>query len=112
MSDETDLRSDPLFGGLTRPATIMGLPIEAAVIIAGGSTVLFLMGFIFDVPFFWKAFPLGLGLVLYSIARLLCAKDPRAFRYLGLSLETKAMHRTRQRWGCGSYSPLLCRKRS
>jgi len=108
---DLELRSDPLFGGLTRPATILGLPIEALIIIAGGGTVLFLIGFIFDVAFFWKAFPLGLGIVLYAIARLVCLRDPRAFRYLALALETKAMHRTRQRWGCGSYSPLLCRKR-
>ncbi len=27
--DERGLRADPLFGGLTRPATIFGLPIEA-----------------------------------------------------------------------------------
>lgn len=105
------MNSDPLFGGLTRPATIMGLPIEAAVAIGGGSTILFLLGFIFDVDFFWKLFALGIGVVLYAIARLICAKDPRAFRYLKLALETRAMHRTREQWGCGSYSPLNCRKR-
>jgi type IV secretory pathway VirB3-like protein len=49
--------------------------------------------------------------VLYGIARLICAKDPRAFRYLGLQLNTKAMHRTRGYWRAGSYSPLPHRKR-
>lgn len=109
---ESDLRSDPLFGGLTRPATLLGLPIETLIVIAGSSVVTFLLFFMFDASLFWRLFALGIGVVGYAIARLICFKDPRAFRYLGLALDTKGMHRTRQRWGCGSYSPSPCRKRS
>jgi type IV secretion system protein VirB3 len=110
-NQESDLRSDPLFGGLTRPATILGVPIEAAVLIGGGATVGFLMTMMFGASIFWKLMALGFGAVLYGIARLICAKDPRSFRYVGLALETKAMHRSRKFWGCGSYSPLIRRKR-
>lgn len=112
MADESHLQSDPLFGGLTRPATLLGLPIEILVGISGTSTIAFLMCFMFDAAVFWRLFCLGLGGVGYAVARLVCARDPRAFRYLFLSLDTKALHRSRQQWGCGSYSPMPFRKRN
>lgn len=33
MAEVPGIRSDPLFGGLTRPPTFMGLPIEAMIAI-------------------------------------------------------------------------------
>ncbi|MBS0174300.1 MAG: VirB3 family type IV secretion system protein [Nitrospira sp.] len=111
MSEPSNLKSDPLFGGLTRPATLMGLPIEILVIISGTSVIAFLICFMFDADVFWKLFCLGLGGVAYAIARLICVRDPRAFRYLALALDTKALHRSRPKWGCGSYSPMPFRKR-
>jgi type IV secretory pathway VirB3-like protein len=52
-----------------------------------------------------------MGVVFYGIARLMCANDPRAFRYLALQLNTKAMHRDRAYWKSGTYSPMPCRRR-
>ena len=106
-----NLRSDPLFGGLARPAVLLGLPITALVFILAGSAVAYLMANMLQTDVMWKIGALGVGVVLYGIARLVCAKDPRAFRYLGLQLNTKAMHRTRGYWRAGSYSPTPHRKR-
>jgi type IV secretion system protein VirB3 len=107
----TDLRSDPLFGGLTRPATVLGLPIEALIGIVGSSAVGFLVANMFRADVTWKVGALGMGVVFYGLARLLCARDPRAFRYLSLQLTTKAVHRQRAYWRSGSYAPLRARKR-
>jgi type IV secretion system protein VirB3 len=107
----SDLRSDPLFGGLTRPATLLGLPIEALTFIMAGSTLGFLFAGLVRASVAWKIGALGMGVVFYGLARLLCAKDPRAFRYVHLQLETKAMHRTRRYWHSGSYSPMPSRHR-
>lgn len=108
---QSGVRSDPLFGGLTRPPTFLGLPVEVLLGIAGVSTVVFLVASIFDGGIGWKVGPLGLGVVMYAIARLMCARDPRAFRYLFLRSVTKNLHRNRSYWGTGSYSPLPNRKR-
>lgn len=105
------LRSDPLFGGLARPPVLLGLPIQALIFILAGSTMAFLIANMLQASVIWKIGALGTGIVLYGIARLICAKDPRAFRYLALQLNTKAMHRTRGYWKSGSYSPLPHRKR-
>lgn len=105
------VRSDPLFGGLTRPPTFLGLPVEVLLAIAGAATLTFLIASLFDGGIGWKVGPLGFGVVLYAIARLMCAKDPRAFRYLYLRSLTKNLHRNRAYWGTGSYSPLPHRKR-
>lgn len=112
MQDESGIRSDPLFGGLTRPPTFLGLPIEALVAIAGVSAVSFLVAAMLDAGVAWKIFPLGFGVVMYSVARIVCANDPRTFRYLLLRARTKGLHRSRTHWKSGSYSPLPHRKRT
>lgn len=105
------VNSDPLFGGLTRPPTFLGLPVEVLLAIVGLATITFLVASLFDGGIGWKVGPLGFGAVLYAIARLMCARDPRAFRYLYLRSLTKNLHRNRKYWGSGSYSPLPQRKR-
>ena len=105
------LRSDPLFGGLTRPATLFGLPVDALIFIVGSSAVSFLVANLVQLDITWKIAALGMGIVLYGLARLVCARDPRAFRYLALQLATKATHRDRAYWRSGSYSALPSRSR-
>jgi type IV secretion system protein VirB3 len=105
------LRSDPLFGGLTRPASLLGLPIDVLTIILAGSTMTFLMANLVHANVSWKVGALGMGCVFYGIARLVCARDPRAFRYMGLQLNTKGKHRTRHYWNSGSYGPMSVRRR-
>lgn len=109
--EQSGVRTDPLFGGLTRPPTFLGLPVEVLLAIVGAATVIFLVASLFDGGVAWKIGPLGLGVVMYGIARLMCAHDPRAFRYLFLRSLTKNLHRNREYWGTGSYSPLPNRKR-
>jgi|GEM_PF-6859498 type IV secretion system protein VirB3 len=104
------LRNDPLFGGLTRPATMLGLPIEALIGIFMLSVVAFLISGQISSEIFYKISALGMGAVFYGLARLICARDARAFRYMGLQLQTKGLHRTRARWGCGSYAPVRFRR--
>ncbi len=106
-----DLKGDSLFGGLTRPATVLGLPIEALLLILGSTAVVFLVSAMMHASLAVRLEIIGMGLVLYGIARLICVKDPRAFRYWGLMLATKGRHRTRKHWKSGSYSPVPHRKR-
>lgn len=105
------MRSDPLFGGLTRPATLFGLPTDALIFIIGSSAVGFLLANLLRLDVTWKIAALGMGIVLYGLARLICARDPRAFRYLALQLSTKATHRDRAYWRSGSYAALPSRIR-
>jgi type IV secretion system protein VirB3 len=107
----TGLRSDPLFGGLTRPATMLGLPIEVLLAIFMAGVLSFLIVGTISDDIMWKIMSLGLGGVLYLLARLICARDARAFRYLALQLRTKGLHRTRSYWRSGSYSPVRHRRR-
>ena len=84
---------------------------QALLLITAGSASAYLIANMLQTAVAWRIGALGLGVVLYGIARLICAKDPRAFRYLALQLHTKAMHRTRSYWQAGSYSPVPHRKR-
>jgi type IV secretion system protein VirB3 len=105
------LQSDPLFGGLTRPAMMLGLPIEALLAIFMAAVLGFLGVGMVNEDIAWKIVALGFGGVLYLLARLICARDARAFRYLALQLRTKGLHRSRGYWRSGSYAPLPARRR-
>ena len=97
------MNRDPLFAGLTRPSTLFGIPSDAFGYLLMVQILVFMGTRNFLVLL---AFP-----VLYAIARLLCAKDPRAFRYLTLWSRTKGRGRNRALWGSSSYSPVEFRKR-
>lgn len=79
--------------------------------IMGVSVVTYLVASIVDTGIALKLFPLGMGIVMYGIARLICANDPRAFRYMMLRAKTKMLHRSRKFWHSGSYSPVAHRRR-
>ena len=85
---------------------MLGLPIEALLGIFMLSVVAFLVSGLMSKDIFYKVAALGMGAVFYGLARLMCARDARAFRYIALQLRTKGLHRTRARWGCGSYAPV------
>lgn len=106
-----DRKGDSLFGGLTRPATVLGLPIEALLLILGSTAIAFLIASMLQASLVVRLSVMGIGVVLYGVARLICVKDPRSFRYWGLMLATKGTHRTRKHWKSGSYSPVPHRKR-
>ncbi|MEM6584560.1 MAG: VirB3 family type IV secretion system protein [Pseudomonadota bacterium] len=96
---EEDFIVDPLFLAVTRPAMMMGVPIEAMVLILGTfSVTLTSLGN----PIYAGA----VGLVMYGIARLVTRHDVNAFRLLFLWGRTKMANRNRRLWGGSSYSPL------
>lgn len=94
--------TDTLFVGLTRPATVMGIPYMAFVtelifvcitFIAGDSLVYLLLA----LPFHG---------VLYAIS----ATDPAALGAVPLWLRTIGRCRTSRFWGAASFSPLPTKK--
>ncbi len=96
---EDDFTVDPLFLAVTRPALMMGVPIEAAVLIVGTMSVTLS---VFGNPIYAGA----VGVVLYALARLITRHDINAFRLFFLWGRTKLANRNRSVWGGSSYSPL------
>ncbi|MEN5229721.1 type IV secretion system protein VirB3 [Brevundimonas naejangsanensis] len=94
---------EPLFLACTRPAMVLGVPMEAMgvnVIISG---VIFLVG----------------GSLLYLLAapamhlvfRAICKADHNAFRLLFVYVDTKGRARNGALWGGSSTSPLPVARR-
>ncbi len=94
---------DPLFAGMTRPSLLFGIPSDAFGILVVVNLLAFMT---MRNLLVLLAFPL-----IYAMARLLCAKDPRFFRYLMLWLRTKGRGANRALWGSSSYAPTSFRKR-
>jgi type IV secretion system protein VirB3 len=94
---------DPLFGGMTRPTLLWGIPPAALGVIFVGP----LFGVIITRNLvFATAIP-----VLYGIFRAICAKDPRQLRYIGLSFLTHRRGANKRVWKLSSYAPTRFRKR-
>jgi type IV secretion system protein VirB3 len=84
---------------MSRPAMWFGVPIEAALPIGIGSTlVLIITGN--------PVTAILLGGVFFMLARLVVRHDANAFRLLNLAVRTKWANRDRNWWGGSSYSPL------
>lgn len=97
MAEET-LIQDPLFLACTRPAMVLGVPMEAMganVILSGmifltGGSLLYLL-----------AAP-----ALHLVFRGICRTDHNAFRLLFVYIDTKGRSRNGGLWGGSSTSPL------
>lgn len=101
---EEDLQTDPLFAGLTRPATVFGVPITAFVIEALIVIVAFLASH--------NIFTFLLALPLHGALYALSAKDAGIFHELLLAMQTNAPVQNRKIWGGGaSFSPLPLRRK-
>ena len=102
MADNNDIHIDPLFVGLTRPATVLGIPYIAFVIEFVSVTLVFL----------------GVGNPLYmllcvpihGILYLISANDPGVFNSIYLWMRTLGRCRTSRFWGAASFSPLASKK--
>lgn len=92
------LQEDILFLACTRPAMILGVPMEAMGITVMASTIAFLGG--------GSLLYLLIAPVLHVIFRAICKADPNAFRVLYLFVETKGRARNGGLWGGSSASPL------
>lgn len=97
MAEET-LIQDPLFLACTRPAMVLGVPMEAVganVILSG---VIFLAG---GSLLYLLAAP-----ALHLVFRAICRTDHNAFRLLFVYVDTKGRSRNGGLWGGSSTSPL------
>jgi len=104
MSDsEERLAEDVLFLACTRPAMVLGVPMEAmgvnviltAIVFLGGHSLLYLL----------------IAPVLHLIFQAICKSDHNAFRVLWLYVETKGRSQNAAIWGGSSQTPLPLRRR-
>lgn len=103
-NEQSPITKDPLFGGMTRPSLLWGIPPAAfgAILVFPMAMMIFTRNLLF----------VALVPVLYGVFRAICAKDPRQLRYIGLSLITKRRGRNRAIWKASSNAPTRYRKRN
>ncbi|MEO8112768.1 MAG: type IV secretion system protein VirB3 [Phenylobacterium sp.] len=103
MDLQERLAEDVLFLACTRPALVLGVPMEAMGINLMISAVAFLatgsMLYLLVAP------------ALHLVFQAVCKADPNAFRVLYLFVETKGRSRNRGLWGGSSVSPLPLHRR-
>lgn len=92
------LIEDPLFLACTRPAMVLGAPMEAVGLNLIVSAVAFLAG---GSMLYLLAAP-----SLHLVFRAICAEDPNAFRVFYLWLDGRFNVRCTRLWGGASPSPL------
>lgn len=102
MADER-LIEDPLFLACTRPAMVMGVPMEAMGVNVIASGVVFLVG---GSLLYLLAAP-----ALHLVFRAICKADHNAFRLLMVFVDTKGRSRNGALWGGSSTSPLPLSRR-
>lgn len=98
MASPERLQEDVLLLACTRPALILGVPMEAMGANLIVSTVAFLGG--------GSLLYLLIAPVLHVVFQAICRADPNAFRVLYLFVETKGRARNGGLWGGSSPSPL------
>jgi type IV secretion system protein VirB3 len=101
--DRERLTEDTLFLACTRPALVLGVPLEAMAVNVMVSAVAFLGGN--------SALYLLVAPALHLVFQAICRSDPNAFRVLYLFVETKGRARNGALWGGSSPSPLRLRPR-
>lgn len=95
---EERLAEDPLFLACTRPAMVMGVPMEAMGVNVILSGLVFLVG--------GSLLYLLVAPVLHMVFRAICRADHNAFRLLLVYVDTKGRARNAALWGGSSPSPL------
>ncbi|WP_421937324.1 type IV secretion system protein VirB3 [Phenylobacterium sp.] len=103
MADVERLIEEPLFLACTRPAMILGVPMEAMALNVIVSAVAFLAG--------GSLLYLLLAPALHLVFQAVCKTDPNAFRILYLYVETRGRSRNGGLWGGSSRTPLPLRPR-
>lgn len=102
MADER-LTEDPLFLACTRPAMVMGVPMEAMGVNVILSGIVFLVG--------GSLLYLLVAPALHLVFRTICKADHNAFRLLFVYVDTKGRARNGATWGGSSPTPLLLVRR-
>lgn len=95
---EERLIEDPLFLACTRPAMVMGVPMEAMGVNVILSGVVFLVG--------GSLLNLLIAPALHLVFRAVCRTDHNAFRLLFAYVDTKGRARNGATWGGSSPTPL------
>lgn len=101
-NSEEDISVDPLFVGLTRPATKWGVPYHAFVVEFMVSTLVFLA---VGNPLY-----LLIAVPIHGILYLITVNDPGAFGSIFLWMKTIGRCRNSRFWGAASFSPLPTKK--
>lgn len=100
---EERLVEDTLFLACTRPAMVMGVPMEAVGLNVIVSATVFLAA---HSPFY-----LAIAPALHLVFAAVCKHDHNAFRVLWMFVETKGRSRNGAAWGGSSSTPLPLRRR-
>jgi type IV secretion system protein VirB3 len=100
---DEELISEPLFVGLTRPATLLGIPYMACVLNVMAVAVIFLA---FGNPLF-ISFAVPIHGILYAIS----ADDPGRFNAIYVWTITVGVCQNRFFWMAASFSPLPKKER-
>jgi len=100
---EERLAEDTLFLACTRPAMILGVPMEAMGINIILTAITFLAGH--------SLLYLLIAPALHLVFQAICKSDHNAFRLLWLYVETKGRARNSAIWGGSSTTPLPLRRR-
>ena len=96
--DNIEITIDPLFVGLTRPATLLGIPYFATVIEFMATLIIFLaignpLYLLVAVPF-------------HAILYVISAADDAKFNNIYLWMQTNSQCQNTRYWGSASFSPL------
>jgi len=97
------LAEDTLFLACTRPAMVLGVPMEAMGINIIVTAIAFLAGH--------SMLYLLIAPAVHVVFQAICRSDHNAFRLLWLYVETKGRSRNSQLWGGSSTTPLPLRRR-
>lgn len=97
-----DVHTDPLFVGLTRPATMWGVPYHAFVVEFMTTTLIFLA---VGNPLY-----LLLAVPIHGVLYLVTAHDPGAINAIFMWMQTIGRCRNSRFWGAASFSPLATKK--
>ena len=102
MNGAQDVHIDVLFVGLTRPATMWGIPFLAFILEFMVTVLIFLA---IGNPLY-----LLIAVPIHGILYLLSANDPGIFDSLYMWMKTVARCRNTRFWGSASFSPLSNKK--
>lgn len=98
LAGDDRLVEDTLFLACTRPAMVLGAPMEAVGINIILTAITFLAGRSLGLLFIAPA--------LHLVFQAICKTDPNAFRVLWLWLQTRGRARNCGLWGGASATPL------